>query len=273
MSDRPLPRPTPQTPFVSVCTEPAFSALRTASRNHLLGALPPSTYGRLLPYLEPVSLPRGWTVHHAGDPEKYLYFVTDGIISRCYLSGHGNFAAIALTGREGVIGLASVMGGESALSEVAVLSPGYAYRLDAHLLNRGLEDFIPLQKLLLRYSMLLIAQVGQTAACYRHHSIEQQLCRWILACLDRLPSNELTMTQDMIAHMLGVRREGITEAAQVLQRAGLIHYKRGHIAVVDRPALETRVCECYAVVKRVYDHMLPAHGASDGQPVARIEMN
>ena len=207
-------------------------------------------------------MPPGWTVHGAGDREKYLYFLTAGIVSRLYLTENGASAEFALTGSEGVIGVASFLGGESTPSQAVVLSAGYAYRLGVDLLQREFEHDGPLPHLLLRYTQALIAQTGQIAVCNRYHSLEQRLCRWILSCLDRLPSNELTMTQELIAEMLGVRRVGVTEAVGKLQEAGLIHCSRGHIAVLDRPRLEARVCECYAVVRRANDRLLTGYRRS-----------
>jgi CRP-like cAMP-binding protein len=225
--------------------------------------LPLENYQRLLPDLAAVPLPLGWTVHGAGDPEKYLYFLIAGIVSRFYVTEDGASAAFSVTGSEGVIGLASFLGGESTLSQAVVLSSGHAYRLEADLLKNEFERDGALSHLLLRYTLALIAQTGQIAACNRHHTLEQRLCRWLLSCLDRLPSNELTLTQELIADMLGVRREGITEAAGNLQKAGLIHYSRGHIAVLDRGRLEARVCECYAAVKREYDRLLRPESTID----------
>jgi CRP-like cAMP-binding protein len=259
MSGRDSFQPYPETCFASKDRERAVCAQHAPRQNRLLAALPPEDYERLLPDLEPVPLPLGWTVHRAGDREKYLYFLTAGIVSRFYVTQNGASAEIAVTGSEGVIGVASFLGGESTPSQAVVLSAGYAYRLGANLVKNEFEHDGPLPHLLLRYTLALIAQTAQTAVCNRHHSLEQQLCRWILSSLDRLPSNELTMTQELIAHMLGVRREGVTEAAGKLQKAGLIHYSRGHIAVLDRPKLEAQVCECYAVVKREYDRLLPEY--------------
>jgi CRP-like cAMP-binding protein len=227
-------------------------------KNHVLAALPLEDYERLLPDLEPISLPLGRTIHRAGEREKYLYFLTAGIVSRFCVTENGASAEYAVTGSEGMIGIASFLGGESTLSQAVVLSAGYAYRLGADLLNNESEHHGPLLHLLLRYTQALIAQTAQIAACNRHHTLEQRLCRWILSCLDRVPANELTVTQEMIANMLGVRREGITEAAGKLQKAGLIHYSRGHITVDDRPRLESQVCECYAVLKREYGRLLAA---------------
>jgi CRP-like cAMP-binding protein len=256
MSGRDSFRPYPGTQFASRDRARAVSAPHTPRQNHLLAALPVEDYDDLLPDLEPVPLPLGWSIHGPGDREKDLYFLTAGIVSRFYVMQNGESAEFALTGREGVIGIASFLGGESTPTQAVVLSAGYAYRLRADLLKKEFERGGPLQHLLLRYTMALVAQTGQIAVCNRHHTLEQRLCRWILSCLDRLRSNELTMTQELIADMLGVRREGITGAAGNLQKAGLIHCARGHIAVLDRARLEAHACECYAVVKREYDRML-----------------
>jgi CRP-like cAMP-binding protein len=234
----------------------ALTVSRSPAQNHLLAALPPQVYARLLPDLEPVALPQGLTVHGAGAAEDYLYFLTAGVVSRFYVTEDGESAEFAVTGREGVIGVASFLGGKSMPSQAVVLNAGYAYRLRADRLRSEFANEGPLLSLLLRYTLTLVAQYGQTAACNRHHSIEQRLCRWILSCLDRLPSNELTVIQDLIANLLGVRREGVTQAAGNLQEAGLIHYRRGRIAVLARRGLEARVCECYAVVKREHDRLL-----------------
>jgi CRP-like cAMP-binding protein len=204
-------------------------------------------------------LPLGWTVHHAGDPERHLYFLTAGIVSRLYVTGTGESAEFAVTGSEGVIGVASFLGGESTPSQAMVVSPGYSYRLAADVLKSEFEHDGPLAHGLLRYAQALIVQTGQVAVCNRLHSLEQQLCRWILSCLDRLPSNELTATQERIGDVLGVRRESVTEAAGKLQKAGLLHCSRGQVVIPDRRQLETHVCECYAVVKREYQRLLPEH--------------
>jgi CRP-like cAMP-binding protein len=187
----------------------------------------------------------------------YLYFPTDCIVSLLYVMENGASAEIAVTGNDGLVGIALFMGGESTPSRAVVQSAGHAYRLRAAIMKKEFEHGGPLQHLLLRYTQALITQMAQTAVCNRHHSVEQQLCRWLLLSLDRLPSNELMMTQELIANMLGVRREGVTEAAGHLQTAGLIHYSRGHITVLDRPKLEKQVCECYGVVKREMDRLLP----------------
>lgn len=235
----------------------AVSAQHTPRQNHLLAALPQEEYGRLKSNLEPVSLRQGATVYDNGEQEKYLYFLTAGIVCRFYTMKNGAAAEFAVTGNEGVTGIASFLGGKTTPNQAVVLSAGHAYRLRADLLKNELKHGGQLLHLLLRYTQALITQTGQSAACNRHHTMKQQLCRWILTCLDCLPSNHLTMTQELIANMLGVRRESVTEAAKRLQQAGLIHYDRGHIVVLDRPGLEAQVCECYAVVKHEYNRLLP----------------
>jgi len=235
----------------------AASASLAPTQNHLLAALPEADYERLTPDLELVTLPLGMAVYESGGKLDHVYFPTDCIVSLLYVLEDGASAEIAVVGREGLVGVALFMGGESTSSRAVVQSAGDAYRLPSKVLKREFERNGPLQHLLLRYTQALITQMAQTAVCNRHHSVEQQLCRWLLLSLDRLPSNELSMTQELIAHMLGVRREGVTEAAGKLQTAGLIQYNRGQIKVLDRPKLEERVCECYAVVKRESDRLLP----------------
>lgn len=237
----------------------AAAAQHAPEQNHLLAALAQPDFDRLLPYLYPVSLPAGWAVHGAGGRERHLYFLTSGIVSRIFISENGASTGFAITGSEGAIGVASFLGGESVPSQAVVLSAGYAFRLSADVLAAEFDSFGPLAQILLRYTQSLITQMMLTAACYRHHSLEQQLCRWILACLDRLPGNELGMTQERIADMLGVRREGVAEAAGHLRSAGLIRYGRGHIEVLDRRRLEDRACECYAAVKRECSRLLAEH--------------
>jgi CRP-like cAMP-binding protein len=249
-------RPYPETRFESGHGKCAVTPQHMPRQNHLLAALPRDAYERLLPHLEPVPLPLGWTVHGAGDREKYVYFLTAGIVSRVYVTESGASKEFAVTGSEGVIGVASFLGGESTPSRAVVLSAGYAYRLRADLLNSEFKHDGPLPDLLLRYTLALMAQIGQIAACNRHHPLERRLCRWILSCVDRLPANELTVTHEMIADMLGVRRVGVTEAVGNLQEAGLLHCSRGRIAVLDRAHLEAHACECYGVVKREYDRLL-----------------
>lgn len=219
--------------------------------------MPSKEYERLLPALDPVALPAGWAIHGAGDREEDLYFITAGIVSRVCVTRSGSSTEFAVTGNEGVIGVASFLGGESTPSQAVVLSPGFAYRLAADPLRREIARGGALPRLLLLYTQALLAQAGQVAVCNRHHSLERQLCRWILSCLDRLPSNELAMTHRSIAGVLGVRREGVTEVAGMLQKAGLIHCSRGRITVLDRRGVEARVCECYAVVRREYERLLP----------------
>ena len=226
-------------------------------QNQLLAALPEADYERLLPHLEFVTLPLGLVVFESGGKLRHLYFPASGIVSLLYAMENGASTEIAVIGNEGVVGIALFMGGESTPSRAVVQSAGHGYRMKAAVLKKEFELGGPLQHLLLRYTQALIAQMTQTAVCNRHHSVDQQLCRWLLLSLDRLPSNELKMTQELIANMLGVRREGVTEAAGHLQNDGLIHYSRGRITVLDRPALETRVCECYAVVKKEMERLLP----------------
>ena len=239
----------------------ATSGKHSPRQNHLLAALPAADYERLLPDLELVPLPLGWAVYEADSKLGYVYFPTTSIVSLLYVMEDGSSAEIAVTGHDGLVGIALFMGGESTPSRAVVQSAGYGYRLKAVVLQKEFKQGGHLQHLALRYTQALITQMAQTAVCNRHHSVEQQLCRWLLLSLDRLPSNELIMTQELIANMLGVRREGVTEAAGNLQKAGLIHYSRGHITVLDRPKLEKRVCECYAVVKREVDRLLPDRAA------------
>ena len=236
---------------------PAVSGIHHPRQNHLLAALPPADYERLLPDLELVPLPLGWAVYEAGGKLSYVYFPTTSIVSLLYVMENGASAEIAVTGHDGLVGIALFMGGETTPSRAVVLSAGFAYRVGADLLKSEVKHGGALSHLLLRYTQALITQMAQTAVCNRHHSVEQQLCRRLLLSLDQLPSSTLTMTQELIANMLGVRREGVTEAAGHLQTAGLIHYHRGHITILDRPKLEKRVCECYAVVKKEMDRLLP----------------
>ena len=225
-------------------------------QNHLLAALPAVDYARLLPDLELIAMPLGWAVYESGDQMSYLYFPTTSIISLLYVMENGSSAEIAITGNEGLVGISLFMGGESTPSRAVVQSAGHCYRLKANVLKREFALGGHLQFLALRFTQALITQMAQTAVCNRHHAIDQQLCRWLLLSLDRLSSNELTMTQELIANMLGVRREGVTEAAGKLQRAGMIRYSRGRITVLDRERLEQGACECYAVVKKEFDRLL-----------------
>lgn len=229
-------------------------------QNHLLAALPVEVQERLIPQLELVFLPLGKVVYESGDTLQHVYFPTDAIVSLLYVMEDGASAEISVVGNEGLIGLAVFMGGESTPSRAIVQSAGHAYRLLGQRLKSEFNRHGDLMLLLLRYTQALITQMAQTAVCNRHHSIDQQLCRWLLLSLDRLPSNQLTMTQELIANMLGVRREGVTEAAGKLQKLGVIEYSRGHITVLDRSKLEELCCECYSVVKKETDRLL-AHVA------------
>jgi len=233
-----------------------MSLPHTPKQNHLLAALPADDYARLAPDLEPIPMPLGWAVYESGGQLSYLYFPTTSIVSLLYVMESGASAEIAIIGNEGLVGISLFMGGESTPSRAVVQSAGDAYRLRASVLKREFALGGNLQHLALRYTQALITQMAQTAVCNRHHALDQQLCRWLLLSLDRLESNELLMTQELIANMLGVRREGVTEAAGKLQAEGLIRYNRGHIQVLDRAKLEKRVCECYAVVKKESDRLL-----------------
>jgi len=226
------------------------------NQNHLLAALPTAEFECLAPYLELVAMPQGEILYESGSQLQHVYFPTTAIVSLHYVTESGASSDIAGVGHEGVLGSSLFMGCPITPSRAIVYAGGYGYRLKARLLMQEFHRAGMLQHLLLRYTQSLMTQVSQTAVCNRHHSVEQQLCRWLLLTLDRLPSNELTMTQELIASMIGVRREGITEAAGHLQQAEFIHYRRGHITVLDRAGLESRVCECYAVVKNEFDHWL-----------------
>jgi CRP-like cAMP-binding protein len=225
--------------------------------NYLLAVLDEAEWARVAPHLVPVDLSLGHVIYEAGDRLGHVYFPSTSIVSLLYVLESGASAEIAIVGNEGIIGIALFMGGETMPNRAVVQSAGRAYRLDAGVLKEEFCRAGAVQRLLLRYTQALITQMAQTAVCNRHHSIDQQLCRWLLLSLDRLPSNELTMTQELIANMLGVRRAGVTEAALKLQDAGLINYSYGRIEILDRPGLERRVCECYRVVKRECDRLLP----------------
>ncbi|MDM0109579.1 Crp/Fnr family transcriptional regulator [Variovorax sp. J22R24] len=233
-------------------------ALRPEPRkNHLLGALPDAEWQRWLPQLQAVEMPLGQVLYESGTTLSHVYFPTSAIVSLLYVMENGASAEIAVVGNEGIVGISLFMGGESTPSRAVVQSAGHGFRLKAQAIKDEFKR-APVLHLLLRYTQALITQMAQTAVCNRHHSLDQQLCRWLLLSLDRLQgSNELVMTQELIANMLGVRREGVTEGALKLQRAGLISYARGHISVLDRQGLERRSCECYAVVKKEYDRLLP----------------
>ncbi len=224
-------------------------------QNHLLAALPVAEFDRLSPHLELIPMPLGEALYESGGRLHHVYFPTTSIVSLLYVMENGSSAEIAVVGNEGILGIALFMGGETTPSRAVVQSAGFGYRLKAQLLKEEFNRAGPVMHLLLRYTQALITQMAQTAVCNRHHTVEQQLCRWLLLSLDRLDSDELTMTQELIANMLGVRREGVTEAAGKLQRAGLIRYSRGRITVLDRPGLEREVCECYKVVKKEFDRL------------------
>ncbi len=229
--------------------------------NHLLDALPASDYKRLAIHLELIPMRLGDVLYESGSKLRYVYFPTTSIISLLYVMADGASAEIAIVGNEGILGISLFMGGDTTPSRAVVQSAGHGFRLKAELLKSEFGRFGPTMHLLLRYTQALITQMAQTAVCNRHHSIDQQLCRWLLLSMDRLPSNELKMTQELIANMLGVRREGVTEAAGKLQDAGLLRYSRGRITVLDRQGLEARSCECYRVVKTEFDRLLP-YGAT-----------
>ncbi len=226
-------------------------------QNHLLKALPEDECERILPKLELVPMRLGEVLYEPSIEMRYVYFPTTSIVSLLYVMEDGASAEIAVVGNEGIVGVSLFMGGESTTSRAVVQSAGHAYRLGGQYLKEAFFRAGAMQHLLLRYTQALLTQMAQTAVCNRHHTVDQQLCRWLLLSLDRLPSNELVMTQELIANMLGVRREGVTEAAGKLQQAGLIHYSRGKITVMDRPGLEKRVCECYEVVRKEFSRLLP----------------
>ncbi len=233
-----------------------MSSPHSPSQNHLLAALPADEYARILPNLELVPMPLGEMLYEPGGQLQHAYFPTTSIVSLHYVMENGASAESAGVGNEGIVGISLFMGGNTTPSAAVVQTAGHAYRLECGKLLQEFNRAGLMQRLLLRYTQALLTQVSQTAACNRHHSVEQQLCRWLLLTLDRKSTNELIMTQELIASMLGVRREGITEAAGKLQRAGFVSYRRGHIAVLDRSGLETRVCECYAVVKTELSRLL-----------------
>ena len=228
-------------------------------QNHILDALPQAERERLFPHLKLVPLPLGKALYESGDMLRHIYFPTNAIVSLLYVLKDGASAEIAVVGNDGAIGVALFMGGETTTNRAVVQSAGSAYQLTGARLKEEFGRHGELLHILLRYTQALITQMAQTAVCNRHHSVDQQLCRWLLLSLDRLSSDKLTMTQELIANMLGVRREGVTEAAGKLQKLGVIRYRRGEIAVLDRPRLEQLCCECYAVVKTESDRLLPLH--------------
>jgi CRP-like cAMP-binding protein len=226
-------------------------------QNHLLAALPAAELARVSDGIAITPMPLGHVLYESGDEMRHVYFPTTSIVSLLYVMEDGSSAEIAIVGNEGMLGISLFMGGDTTPSRAVVQSAGHAFRLSADLLKNEFGRFGATMHLLLRYTQALITQMAQTAVCNRHHSVDQQLCRWLLLSLDRLTSNELSMTQELIANMLGVRREGVTESAGKLQTAGLISYHRGRITVLDRPGLEARCCECYQVVKTEFDRLLP----------------
>jgi CRP-like cAMP-binding protein len=232
-------------------------------QNHLLAAFPPQERERLYRHLQLVPMPLGKVLYESGDVQQHVYFPTNSIVSLLYILADGASAEISVVGNEGMIGIALFMGGETTPSRAIVQSGGFAYRLAGRRLKDEFHRHGELQLLLLRYTQALITQMAQTAVCNRHHSVDQQLCRWLLLSLDRLATNQLVMTQELIANMLGVRREGVTEAAGKLEKLGVIRYARGRITVLDRPKLEELCCECYAVVKKETDRLLPRLGPQE----------
>ncbi len=238
-----------------------LTAVKTISQdrstNYLLAALPEAEWQRWLPALEPIEMPLGQVLYESGSTLSHVYFPISSIVSLLYVMEDGASAEIAVVGNEGIVGISLFMGGGSTPSRAVVQSAGRGLRLKAQMMKDEFDRNGPVLHLLLRYTQALITQMSQTAVCNRHHSLDQQLCRWLLLSLDRLPGDELAMTQELIANMLGVRRGGVTEAALQLQKAGLIQYVRGHITVLDRAGLERRTCECYAVVKKEYERLLP----------------
>ena len=233
-----------------------MSLLHHVNQNHLLAALPAKDLEFLLPHLECVPLALGQMLYDPGTQMRHAFFLTTSIVSLHYVTESGASAETAGVGNEGMVGVSLFMGGDSTSSSAVVQTAGHAYRLDRHLLKQEFDRAGALQRLLLRYTQGLMTQMAQTAACNRHHSVEQQLCRWLLLTIDRLPQRELVMTQELVASMLGVRRESVTDAAGHLQAMGYISYRRGHISVLDRAGLKTRACECYGVVKKELDRLL-----------------
>jgi len=231
-------------------------ALNSPLQNHLLAALPAEDFERLAPFLEGEPMPLGESVYEPGTQLRHAWFPTTSIVSLHYVTESGASAETAGVGNEGMVGVSLFMGGDTTPSSAVVQTAGYGYKLERRVLKQEFDRAGALQRLLLRYTQALMTQMAQTAVCNRHHSLEQQLCRWLLLTLDRLPTQDLTMTQELVAGMLGVRREGVTEAAGNLQRAGLISYRRGHISVLDRKGLEKQTCECYAVVKKEMTRLL-----------------
>lgn len=243
--------------MVALVHQPSVPTAHDPADNHLLAALSPVERERIFPHLQLVEMPLGKVLYESGDTLRHVYFPADCIVSLLYVLADGASAELAVVGNEGLVGIALFMGGETTPNRALVQSTGHAYRLSGQRIKDEFHGHGTLQGLFLRYTQALITQMAQTAVCNRHHSVDQQLCRWLLLSLDRVSANQLTMTQELIADMLGVRREGVTEAAGKLQKLGVISYSRGHITVLDRSRLEELSCECYAVVKRETDRLLP----------------
>lgn len=238
-------------------SQPSTNSSANPKQNTILAALPAADYARLIPDLEFISMPLGLALSESGEQMNHLYFPTTSIVSLLYVMENGSSAEVAVTGNEGMVGISLFMGGDSTPNRVVVQSAGNGYRLKENILRREFALGGKLQYLALRFTQALICQMSQTAVCNRHHSLDQQLCRWLLLSIDRIQGNELVMTQELIANMLGVRRDGVTAAASMLHKEGMIEYKRGHIKVLNRAKLEARVCECYKVVKNEYGRLLP----------------
>jgi len=249
--------PSPHGEHLQMTVHPIFAS-PSPRQNHLLAALHTVEYGRLLPDLEQVPMPLGEVLYESGCQLQHVYFPTTSVVSLLYVMRGGESAEIAIAGNEGLVGIALIMGGQTTPSRAVVQCAGQAFRIQSGALRQEFDRGGAVQRLLLRYMQALITQMVQTAACNRHHSVEQQFCRWLLLSIDRLPSNELTMTQGLIANMLGVRQDGVVIVAKQLQDEGLIGYDEGRITVLDRPGVEARACECYAVVKKEFDRLLPA---------------
>ncbi len=235
----------------------AIPASPSPRQNHLLAALQTAEYDRLLPDLEHVPMPLGEVLYESGGQLQHIYFPTTSVVSLLCVMKEGESAEIAIAGNEGLVGIALIMGGQTTPSRAVVQCAGRAYRMLPATLKKEFDRGEAMQRLMLRYMQALVTQMVQTAACNRHHSVEQQFCRWLLLSMDRLPSNVLTMTEGLIANMLGVRQEGVSGVAERLQDEGVIRYEGGRITVLDRPAVEARACECYAVVKKEFDRLLP----------------
>ena len=248
-----------------------LSAEHTPKQNHLLAALPEEIFDNIFPHMELISMPLGQVLYESGGQLQHIYFPTTAIVSLNYVTQDGASAEIAGVGNEGVLGISLFMGGNSTTSRATVCTGGYGYRLKVRVMMAEFNRAGPMMRLMQRYTQALITQTSQTAVCNRHHSLEQQLCRWLLSTTDRLSSNELTMTQELLACMLGVRREGITEAAGNLQRAGLISYRRGHITVLNRSGLESHACECYNVVKKELHRLLSDAGIARSISINRSD--